>query len=531
MAILLAAGMVLAAAGCGSKDAGKDASKDTQSTVKESTSVVDSTTETPEPKDPVTICYYYMNGVGEQEYTKQVEEKLNEMLHGMEGYEHISIELHPSKDYATDFTLAQASGAQIDLISLYGLDYYKMLANEDLIALDDLVAGHPDAVAELPDWLVDYGKADGKQYYIPTYQQATYMNFVKIPTEYLEMYYTATGKTEADVYEAFRSCDPDKMCDFFEELLLAVREGTGKDTKWLQPFPGNASYMFNNETLSDYGSIVIPEGKAPEYFRTSEWYKTLCGRLAMWYKEGYIHPDFQTYEANVYKGNNMLNDEAVVIDWAQNACSEEYLEDQLEIDVKAFAMRDHAYIGSTYAARGNAIYAECEHPEEAMMLIALLNSQKGKEFYNTLVWGLEGTHWEWEDQADERIKTLEYDGSQGGSTSTYHAWKWNTGNTFNAWKNQAVTDGFNEYIKENLHDAPSTVVSPLIGITWDVSGVSDQIAQCKAVESEYTIQSIIAAGDGWEARYDEFVKKLEAAGVQKIMDVVTQQYNDFLKSN
>lgn len=528
IATLLATFMVLGMTGCGNEKEG-EISKKTDDKTEVSSQDQSEESEIVEEKEPVTIAYYYRNGTGEQQYTKQVEEILNDMLKEMEGYEHISIELHPTADMATEFTLAQASGAQIDLVATYGLDFNTHVSNGDFIVLDDLMAQYPAVVSELPDWMVGFGLVNGGQYYIPAYQQACTRNFTVFPDEYLAMYYTVTGKTEDDVRAVLLSDDVEARLDFYEEYLLAVREGTGKETKWLPTFTGMDQFSFNaGQLVSLSTSLFEIEGKDPVYWQATETYKILTKRMSEWYEKGYIHPDFATADMNIYSKNNMLNDESVVCSTYRTAASEELVAETVapEIDCTAIWHSDHDFIISKYAAGGNAIYTDCEHPEEAMMIIELLMTEKGKEFYNTFVWGIEGTHWEWEDEANERIKTLEFDGSQGGSTSTYHAWKWNVGNTFNAWKNQAVTDDYNNMIL-SMHNSSDTVSSDCIGITWDLSSVSDQISQCNAVDKEYSAENLIMAGNDFEKVYNEYMEKLETAGVQDIIDVVLEQYFDY----
>lgn len=123
--------------------------------------------------EPVTITYYYSSGAGTQQYTQKVQDKLNEILANIEGYENITIELHPyGSSYLRDFTLAQATGVQIDLVNVYGLNRSSTIKNGDLMELDDLMNEFPDMVESLPDWVMNYGKLFGHQYYIPSYQQA-----------------------------------------------------------------------------------------------------------------------------------------------------------------------------------------------------------------------------------------------------------------------------------------------------------------------------------------------------------------------
>lgn len=525
LAALLAAVMVMGLAGCGDQSAKEQETKTQESSQEAQHS---STPEaTPEPKDPVTIAYWYRNNVGEQQYTKDVEEILNEMLKEMEGYEHISIELHPFKAGA-DFTLAQADGSQIDLVAHYGTDFNTLVANGDFIALDDLMEAYPNVISELPEWMVDFGKINGEQYYIPAYQQACARNFKIFPDKYLNMYYTASGKTEADVRATLGSKDIDAILDFYEAYLLAVREGSGLETKWLGALYGFDDWLTGGQIVSMSSAIYEVDGREPMYWQTSEEYYQIMKRMNEWYKKGYIHSDYATIDSKPLVGDNMLSDASFVNGNNRSAVTEEMSADMHAPNLKCTAIwwEEHDYIISKYAAGGNAIYADCEHPEEAMMIIELLMTDKGEEFYNTFVWGIEGTHWEWENKETKRIRTLEYDGSQGGSTSTYHAWKWNVGNTFNAWNNQAVADGYNDMITE-MHESPETVSSNVIGITWDLSSVADQIAQCTAVDKEYHHQALVMAED-FDAVYQEYMNKLKVAGVEEVMDVVLKTYNDYI---
>lgn len=530
IAALLTTVMVLGMAGCGNtgnkegstvkESQGTSGTVATESKGQESVAV--------EEKDPVTITYYYRNDAGEQQYTKQVEEKLNEILKGLEGYEHISIDLVPcTSKYAQDVTLAQASGAQIDIVSTFGLDFATMVANGDFMPLEDLLAEHPEVVSEVPEWLTETGKVNGVLYQIATYQQPCNGKYWVIPKAYLEM----TGKTKEDVRKVLWEGTLEEKMDFVEELCLAVRKGTGKDTKYIYENFFMPYYETSEAIGSLGGLILLEEDSSIVYYYLSDYYKTMIERQAQWWEEGLLHPEHATVKAAEYKDKNFLNDESFVISMNNGAWSEEMREEELAaswgLDVAVIMTTDHYFIPSKYEAGGNAIYADCKNPDEAMMIIELLMTKKGEEFYNTLVWGLEGIHYEWVEEG-KRIKTLEFDGSQGGSNTSYTAWKWNTGNTFNCWKNQAVSDELNDYILNEVINGATTTTSPVMGITWDLSSVADQVAQVSAVVSEYFWTSMVTLGKDWEARWNEYVQKMEAAGIQDIIDCAEKQYADFM---
>ena len=139
LALLCATAMTASLAACGQEPANKEV----ESIPSTSTETQQASEEVVEPKEPVEITFWYGNGVGVQEYTDEVEAKINEMLAETEGYEHITLRLHPSKDYATDIALAQSTGEQLDIYSTVSLDYVTEAKNGAIIPLDDLLAANP----------------------------------------------------------------------------------------------------------------------------------------------------------------------------------------------------------------------------------------------------------------------------------------------------------------------------------------------------------------------------------------------------
>lgn len=482
------------------------------------------------PKDSVTITFHYVNGVGEQQYTNAVEDKLNEIMQAIPGYEHITLDLVPhSMNYATEITLAQANNEQLDIVNTFNLDFQAMVNDGDFIQLDDLLKQFPGVTSDVPEWLVDYGRVDGDLYYIPTYQQAQSPSFFYAPEEYFNYYYQASGKDEAYIRSVLNSGNVNDMLDFFEDFYEAVVDGTGLTTKKM--FGGWFPWHFYNKddiALDGSVGVTMKEGNAaPEYWPLTQEFHDLYARINQWYKKGWVN------DPTVSNSYNFKTDEnSMVFGIGTNAASEEaYAKAQTSDQkgtIKAIRVTDHCYIEGVWAAGGNAIYTECEHPEEAMMVIELLMSEKCTDFYNTLIWGLEDIHYKWIDKEIGRIETLEFAGPQGGAETTYCAWNWNTGNIFNGWLNQSsANDQHYKFIEDEIHNDESTVVSPFLGFTWHWDDVESERGQCKAVNTEY-FKTLYAAAD-FEARYAEYVAKLKAAGVDKIMAEVAEQYAEVNK--
>ena len=90
-------------------------------------------------------------------------------------------------------------------------------------------------------------------------------------------------------------------------------------------------------------------------------------------------------------------------------------------------------------------------------------------------------------------------------------------------------DNFYTWLLDNVHNAESTTTSVMMGYTWDLQSTEDQRAACQAVRKEYqdSLNKGIYGAD-WEAKYDEYIDKLNAAGVQDILDSATEQYNSYV---
>ena len=104
------------------------------------------------------------------------------------------------------------------------------------------------------------------------------------------------------------------------------------------------------------------------------------------------------------------------------------------------------------------------------------------------------------------------------------------GNTFHAWLNQGCSDQDNE-IAMQINEATDNVVSPAMGFRFDNSAVTTELDQINAVVTEYfdTLR-FGAKGADWEGYYNEFVEKMNAAGVEKVQNEIQTQFDAFLAS-
>ena len=139
------------------------------------------------------------------------------------------------------------------------------------------------------------------------------------------------------------------------------------------------------------------------------------------------------------------------------------------------------YIPYAASASNTAISINSKHPERAMQLIGLMNTEKGKDLYNLLVFGIEGEHYT--KVNDKEIQPIGYT-SQPTSESPYGQYRFAMGNTFNGYeiymqdKSPIYDNDFIKSVNDKAED------SKLRGFTLDTDPIKMELAQVTAVIGE-----------------------------------------------
>lgn len=540
LALLLAVMMVLGMAACA-----KQATDDTTPAETTDTSDTPAATEEPTPaedtteeKEPVVLEWYY-RGNGQQKDTDEVEAAVNELLKQYPGLEHVSININcfPSSDYAQQVALSQASGLQMDIVNSVNLDFYKEVANGTWMPMEDYISD--ELKNALPEWLWEMGTVDGHIYMVPNYQNAFNTQYLIFPKAYMDKYGNY-DEMKAILQDESKSLT--EKADCLEAYVKAVAEGEGQAKYCAELAMANDSGSMGFGFTTPFDNLgnrfIVEDGSGKvQYALTDDFYKEAYGIYAKWFDEGLFAPDGVTTSWDNYNNAHMMDAVSCVYSPKEMYGSEERVANtytnQWGFEVVAINIQPYNFIQKNWGAGGNGISSTCQHPEEAATLLEAITSgsEIGKKIYNTMVFGIEGKHYEFEDEANDRIRTFEYDGSQGGVDTSYAGLKWILGNSFYAYKNQAVLDDQYPVAKE-LNESPDTVASSLIGFTPDTSAVQTQIDQVNAVADEYyaTLVRGVLGADGWEAYYNEFVEKLKVAGIDDVIAELQSQLDAFLAS-
>lgn len=529
MSGVLAATMVISMVACGNADGNKVVSTETVSGESTETQVVEE-----QPKEPVTLEWYY-GGVGIQRDTEMVETAFNELLQTYEGMEHVSVNLNtsPNKEHANAVALAQSAGQQIDIIQTYRLDFAAEISNGTFIAMNDLLEDYPDLKNEFPEWIWDMGSYDGNIYIVPTYQRAANQMYVIAPKEYVDKYGNAE---EFRKVFANPEADVEDYASLLEDWIVKVQAGEGKN-KYLWPIAEYYSKANDSRAFADgfdtlTGSFILrgEETTVDNIWTTDDMVKAY-EISADWYEKGYVFPDIVSItDFSSFEKASMMNDEAFIYHMANGIGDEQMMTEkfstQYGFDVYAFPIGKDVYVANVWASGGNGIYAKSEHPEEAMRLLELLNTKEGEALYNTLIYGIEGTHYTKVD--DTHITTAEYNSEEGGASVSFAGKKWLLGNTKYAWINQGGSDEMMA-LGVALNESDDTQISKLVGFIADTSNIENQLSQVATVISEYSATLKYGAmGKDWKETYDDFLSSLEVAGYSEIIAELQGQVDGFL---
>ena len=447
-------------------------------------------------------------------------EKLAEHLPGVK----VNIEMIAFDDYAEKWKLMAASGEKVD-IAWHGwmMDYVSEVNQGAYSGLNNLLDEYgQDLKAELPDWIFEKAMIDGEVYSIPIYQMATdmrigiytqkeraekYLDADKMrDTFYASPYLTQAGLDQlADYYKALKEND---------ELYLGMG---GMGFLNFLGFENILSYqLFVDKSTTDFK--VYPFYEVPGYMLNLDARRS-------WFDEGYIRRDVLSVE-NPPNANSLVNGFATWIQHYFVGEEEKVSNNKENVDISIIPIEKEHYISAGASTSALVIPKNAAHPKEAMQVIDLLNTEKGKELYNLLVYGLEGTHYTKID--DNTIETIGYIGNDT-ARANYGITKFTIGNTFHGYATQADIEGWNDYIKDDVH--ANAVVSPVMGFKVNLENIANEFAQCEAIFWEYYEPLNSGALENYKSVYEEFTEKLNRAGFQKIVDDVQEQLTKWAQDN
>jgi putative aldouronate transport system substrate-binding protein len=172
-------------------------------------------------------------------------------------------------------------------------------------------------------------------------------------------------------------------------------------------------------------------------------------------------------------------------------------------------------------ATSQSIMFGAQNPERAMQFLNFLNSPEGAGIYNMLVFGIEGVHWNFIDEANgviDRVLT--------GGEPSFSLPNWALGNTYNAFVTEGIDPDYNRYMTREFNFSAREM--PLSGFVFIPDAVESEVARFNDIITE--VQSGLEYGMVADVRGAIMARneRLEAAGAEAIRQEMQRQINEFL---
>lgn len=455
---------------------------------------------------------------------KLVEDKINEYL-VPEANARLEMEVVPVASYEDTLTMRVASGESVDIAVIADGELASLSQQGMFLDMSDLIQEYgQDIISAFKDNGIDYllesDYTGDALYYLTNIEGKGFSEFLVMNKDVLDELGVdvSTINTMEDmepIYDQVKEKYPNMTCyvpwNTGEELVFL--RGSG-----LNPWTGFEEY----DPLSDsMGALMSFDSTELVNPYATEEYKNAVTKAREWYDKGYLAKDVATATdgASVTFQNQSAFSSLMLSEQTEEQFTE-FMNQSSDFNVIAKAMTKPMV--NTRRA-GAVIPASSANPEAAMRVL--------NEFYSNgdvidaLYYGVEGTHYYIND--DNAVVFTEADGTENGSSNSQYS----ASNVFlignlNAAHCRLGVGG------QSAHDSiiPSLTESkviPSLGFSFDYSSVSAEYAAVSAVLDQYYVGLGTGSMDP-ETTLDEFLQKLNDAGIDKVIAEKQAQYDAFL---
>ena len=436
---------------------------------------------------------------------------------------HVNLEMVETGSYAQQVSLRMASSEAVDLLLTMPADsasFTSMQAQNQLMDLTDLLEEYGQDIQSILGDKLKGTSANGRVYGVPGNRTYVVSTWVIMRTDVLEdlgLLEKAQNMSSLDEYE-----------EILEAVISSEKWGTlagmvssdGQGT-CLGINPGYlATESF--ETAGCYDSLgdnnflvsISPDGSS-QTIRNSymtEEFRAIYEKMHDWYEKGYVYKDTATNaemaESLIKSGvafSYIGNCEEGVETLKSTACGMP----MTCVKVKTYPITTSSLTKFVWTIPNSA-----KEPEAAMTFLDMMFTDS--RIANLLAWGIEGRDYEVVDG-----EACYVDGTEGA----YHSDDFLFGNQFITLPWQGDGADFRE--KCEAVEAAGTV-SEYLGFTADTSSVTNEIGAVTNVIAEYKGQ--VHTGSCEPEVFDDFLKKLEDNGAQKIIDCYQTQLDEWLRA-
>ncbi len=403
----------------------------------------------------------------------------------------LDMEIVPWGDWDNRRSVITNSGEYFDILFTDQARYNAEVATGAFLDLTDKLEEYaPDVKNLIPEEYWKGVKINDKIYGIPTYKDSSV-------TEYFVWDKDIADKYQIDI----------NSITTYEDLYPALKkiaEGEGTAPYYMSKagadFLNTAYYDQLGAGLPALGiRFDDPEKKVVNPLEDEE-ILTKLDIIHKMYKEGIINGDAPTAD-----DSNKYRTFFTAQGWSQAAKTTWGPNNGI---ANCEAVKFGETVLSNASVRGsiNAIYSGSKHPEKALELLNLVNSDS--KVRDWLYYGVEGENFEYTE--NNKVNKLNTDWSMAGYTQ---------GNFFNV--SQLASEEINQWdeVKELNENATPSI---MLGFDMDTSNVETELANCRAVYEKYKSEFFTGAQEPREL-VKTINKELKTAGWDTIREEAQKQ--------
>lgn len=502
-------------AGCGSGgDSSSDSSGDSPGTVSEDDQATENSTGVNGEIEEIVFATPIVATID----MSQLEDELNKITEEKIGVR-VKIEGIASNIYANQIGLMMSGNEQLDVMGYLGT-YSSMLSKNQFLCMDDYIDDYASETKEvLGEEFLKSTSKNGSIYALPTNNgKAAVINILLRADLIAELNLPVDQLIKAKNFEEYCQ-NLDLLTDMFAQIHTAYPELVCLVPPLLSP---NTllftEYMPFADLLNDsYGVIMDGADNTVTNLYATEEYKKLLEYAYKWNQSGYILNDATTTQesAKTYLQNGRT---AGYFIRGEEGMAEQVIT-ATGIDVESIKLVEGFINTSDINDIGFAISATSQKPEAAMKFLNELYTNA--DVINLLDWGIEGIHYEIQEDG-----TVDFPEGVSADNTTYGLnMDWFFGNQFLSY---IWGKGRDTTVQARVEaNNKSARFSPLIGFSYDSTGVSTELAALDNVKNQY-LPGLVCGALNPDTELPKFLAALEDAGIQTVIDEKLAQIDEFL---
>ncbi|MBC8081510.1 MAG: ABC transporter substrate-binding protein [Gorillibacterium sp.] len=513
---ILTAGTVMS--GCSSSKTVESTSSPspTQSTTEQSTAPVK------EALKPYEVVMVYPDGP--QKDLQKVNDAMNTYLKETYPDLNATIKLNPIdwSAWGDKTNLMFASNEKFDLIFTASWFGFEGVYNKGaLLPLDDLLLEYGQDIEAVEKEFHDGARRKGKIYGIHTHQELGGLQGIAFSKELVDKY-------KFDLTTIKKMADLEPMLKVIKENEPGVTPAVGPnfplDWYFKSGHMDNAMepiglYLGEDATVRDNTFVNMYE---------TPLYMDLARMTRSWFKAGYINKDATTQGLDVwakFKAKKAFAYIGTDMEILKDVNSPQLMEGKsksLGVDIIQLPLTFDQLRTGKLSATMQSISGTSEDPARAMQVLNLFF--KDKNMLTLFNFGVEGTHYV--------MNNGQIDQPSGITPQTnpfYHDNMWQIGNQMLNYTR--VGEDINKYQNyEKFNEFISSRPSNMLGFTFDSEPVKNELIAMDNIRKTYDPGFTTGQLDP-DKEVPNMIKKLKAAGLDKVMAETQKQYDEWRKAN